>query len=191
LLPLGGFLTLSWFGNRIPKLIAGWFACATVGGAFLVTLLMLLQLFAEDPVDRLNHVQTLYPWVVSEGFSLNLSILIDPLSVFMLLIVTGVGGLIHVYSIGYMDHDKEFKRFFAYLNLFIFSMSLLVLAADFFFLIVGWALVGLASYLLIGFWTEKKSAVLAARKAFVMNVIGDVGMVIAAFIIFEHFGTLF
>ena len=108
----------------------------------------------------------------------------------MLLIVTGVGGLIHVYSIGYMDHDKEFRRFFAYLNLFIFAMCLLVLAADFFFLIVGWALVGLASYLLIGFWTEKKSAVLAARKAFVMNVIGDVGMVIAAFIIFEHFGTL-
>ena len=189
-LPLAGFLTLSWFGNRIPKFIAGWFACATVGGAFLVSLLMLAQLYAEDPVDRLNHVQTLYPWIVSEGFSLNLSILVDPLSVFMLLIVTGVGGLIHVYSIGYMDHDKEFRRFFAYLNLFIFAMSLLVLAADFFFLIVGWALVGLASYLLIGFWTEKKSAVLAARKAFVINVIGDVGMVIAAFIIFEHFGSL-
>lgn len=189
-LPLAGFLVLSWFGNRIPKFIAGWFACATVGGAFLVTLLMLASLYSENPADRLNHVQTLYPWIVSEGFNLDLSILIDPLSVFMLLIVTGVGFLIHVYSIGYMHHDKEFRRFFAYMNLFIFSMSLLVLAADFFFLIVGWALVGLASYLLIGFWTEKKSAVLAARKAFVMNVIGDVGMLIAAFMIFEHFGSL-
>ena len=190
LLPMAGFLGLSWFGKRFPKLLGGWFACAMVGGAFLVTLLMLAQLYSESPADRLNHVQTLYPWVVSEGFSLNLSILIDPLSVFMLLIVTGVGALIHVYSIGYMHHDKEFNRFFAYMNLFIFAMSLLVLVADFFFLIVGWALVGLASYLLIGFWTEKKSAVLAARKAFVMNVIGDVGMVIAAFMIFEHFGSL-
>ena len=93
----------------------------------------------------------------------------------MLLVITGVGFLIHVYSIGYMKDDPEYVRFFSYMNLFIFSMSVLVLAADFFFLIVGWALVGLASYLLIGFWTEKTSAVLAARKAFVMNVIGDVG----------------
>ena len=103
----------------------------------------------------------------------------------MFLIVTGVGFVIHVYSIGYMQGDPEYSRFFSYLNLFIFSMLLLIAAADFFFLIVGWALVGLASYLLIGFYKEKTSAVLAARKAFVMNVIGDVGMVIAAFMIFE------
>ncbi len=188
--PLAGFLGLSLAGKRLPRFIVGWGACATIGGAFVITLLMLAQLAAENPADRLNQIQTLYPWIVSEGFKLNLSILIDPLSVFMLLIVTGVGFLIHVYSIGYMEKDPEISRFFAYMNLFIFAMSLLVLAADFFFLIVGWALVGLASYLLIGFWTERKSAVLAARKAFVINVIGDVGMVIAAFIIFEHFGTL-
>ena len=187
---MAGFLGLAWFGRYIPRSVGGWFACATVGGAFVVTLLQLVQLYAENPADRLNHVQTLYPWIVSEGFSLNVSILVDPLSVFMLLVVTGVGFLIHVYSIGYMHDDPEYLRFFSYMNLFIFAMSLLVLAADFFFLIVGWALVGLASYLLIGFWTDKKSAVLAARKAFVMNVIGDVGMVIAAFMIFEHFGTL-
>jgi len=108
----------------------------------------------------------------------------------MFLIVTGVGFIIHIYSIGYMHDDPEYARFFSYLNLFIFSMLVLVAAADFFFLIVGWALVGLASYLLIGFYKEKTSAVLAARKAFVMNVIGDVGMVIAAFVIFESFGTL-
>ncbi len=187
---MAGFLGLAWFGRYIPRSVGGWFACATVGGAFVVTLLQLVQLYAENPADRLNHVQTLYPWIVSEGLSLNVSILVDPLSVFMLLVVTGVGFLIHVYSIGYMHDDPEYLRFFSYMNLFIFAMSLLVLAADFFFLIVGWALVGLASYLLIGFWTDKKSAVLAARKAFVMNVIGDVGMVIAAFMIFEHFGTL-
>ncbi len=187
---MAGFLGLAWFGRHMPRFVGGWFACATVGGAFVVTLLQLVQLYAENPADRLNHVLTLYPWVVSEGFSLNVSILVDPLSVFMLLVVTGVGFLIHVYSIGYMHDDPEYLRFFSYMNLFIFAMSLLVLAADFFFLIVGWALVGLASYLLIGFWTDKKSAVLAARKAFVMNVIGDVGMVIAAFMIFEHFGTL-
>ena len=187
---MAGFLGLAWFGKRIPRSVGGWFACATVAGAFVVTLLQLVQLYTENPADRVNHVQTLYPWVVSEGFSLNVSILVDPLSVFMLLVVTGVGFVIHVYSIGYMHDDPEYLRFFSYMNLFIFAMSLLVLAADFFFLIVGWALVGLASYLLIGFWTEKKSAVMAARKAFVMNVIGDVGMVIAAFMIFEKFGTL-
>ena len=142
------------------------------------------------PEERVGQVQTLYQWVSAGSFELNLAILIDPLSVFMFLIVTGVGFVIHIYSIGYMHDDPEYSRFFAYLNLFIFSMLVLVAAADFFFLIVGWALVGLASYLLIGFWREKPSAVLAARKAFVMNVIGDVGMVIAALVIFEHFGTL-
>ena len=140
--------------------------------------------------ERVGKVQVLYQWISSGNFKLDLAILVDPLSVFMFLIVTGVGFVIHIYSIGYMHDDPEYARFFSYLNLFIFSMLVLVAAADFFFLIVGWALVGLASYLLIGFYKEKTSAVLAARKAFVMNVIGDVGMVIAAFVIFESFGTL-
>ena len=140
--------------------------------------------------ERVGKVQVLYQWISSGNFKLDLAILVDPLSVFMFLIVTGVGFVIHIYSIGYMHEDPEYARFFSYLNLFIFSMLVLVAAADFFFLIVGWALVGLASYLLIGFYKEKTSAVLAARKAFVMNVIGDVGMVIAAFVIFESFGTL-
>jgi len=159
-----------------------------VGVSFAVTLAALSELVLDS--ENKGGVSTLYNWVTAGSFSLDLSILVDPLSIFMLLIVTGVGFVIHVYSVGYMKEDPEFSRFFAYLNLFIFAMSVLVLAADFFFLIVGWALVGLASYLLIGFWREKTSAVLAARKAFVMNVIGDVGMVIAAFIIFEHLGTL-
>jgi len=189
-LPLLGFIGLSWFGNKISKKQAGYAGCATVGLSFLVTLAVLSELLALEPEKRLGHVETLYQWVSSGSFKLDLAILIDPLSVFMFLIVTGVGFLIHVYSIGYMKGDPEYSRFFAYMNLFIFSMLLLVAAADFFFLIVGWALVGLASYLLIGFWKEKTSAVLAARKAFVMNVIGDVGMVIAALMIFQNFGSL-
>jgi len=189
-LPLLGFIGLSFFGDKIPKKLAGLVGCATVGLSFLVTLAVLGKLLGLQPEERLGHVETLYQWVSSGSFKLDLAILIDPLSVFMFLIVTGVGFLIHVYSLEYMKDDPEYSRFFAYLNLFIFSMLLLVAAADFFFLIVGWAFVGLASYLLIGFWKEKTSAVLAARKAFVMNVIGDVGMVIAALMIFQHFGSL-
>lgn len=190
LAPLAGFIFLSWFGERIPRDRVGWIACGTVGAAFLATLTLLLEMSVLEPDQRLNHVITLYTWITSGKFTLNLALLVDPLSVFMFLVVTGVGFVIHVYSIGYMSHDPEYSRFFAYMNLFIFSMCTLVGAADFFFLIVGWALVGLASYLLIGFWRDRTSAVLAARKAFVMNVIGDVGMVIAAFVIFEHFGSL-
>jgi NADH-quinone oxidoreductase subunit L len=190
ILPLLGFVGLSWFGNKIPKIIAGKIACTTVGLSFLTALFALSDLLALAPEDRLGHVESLYQWMSAGSFTLDLAILVDPLSVFMFLIVTGVGFVIHVYSIGYMEGDPEFTRFFSYLNLFIFSMLLLVAAADFFFLIVGWAFVGLASYLLIGFWQHKTSAVLAARKAFIMNVIGDVGMVIAAFVIFQNFGSL-
>ena len=187
--PLIGFLVLSWFGNGMSRQRAGLIGCGSVGISFLITLTALVGFLLSEESKK-GGVSTLYNWVTAGSFSLNMSILVDPLSVFMLLIITGVGFVIHVYSIGYMEKDPEFSRFFSYLNFFIFSMSLLVLAADFFFLIVGWAFVGLASYLLIGFWKEKTSAVLAARKAFVMNVIGDVGMVIAAFIIFDHLGTL-
>ncbi len=188
--PLLGFIALSWVGTRLPEKTAGLAGSATVGGSFLVTLICAGEMMGLEPAERLNHVEALYTWISSGSFKLDLAILVDPLSVFMFLIVTGVGFLIHVYSISYMKGDPEFSRFFAYMNLFIFSMLLLVAAADFFFLIVGWALVGLASYLLIGFWRDKTSAVLAARKAFVMNVIGDVGMVIAAFVIFNAFGSL-
>ncbi len=170
--------------------MVGLLGSGAVGASFFMTLVTLSNLLFLPPEERVRQVQTLYQWVSAGSFKLDLAILVDPLSVFMFLIVTGVGFVIHIYSIGYMHDDPEYSRFFAYMNLFIFSMLVLVAAADFFFLIVGWALVGLASYLLIGFWREKTSAVLAARKAFVMNVIGDVGMVIAALIIFESFGTL-
>ena len=190
LFPLAGFIFLSWYGNRISKILIGAIGCGVVGASFLTSLVALSNLLFLPAEERVGKVQVLYQWISSADFKLDLAILVDPLSVFMFLIVTGVGFVIHIYSIGYMHDDPEYARFFSYLNLFIFSMLVLVAAADFFFLIVGWALVGLASYLLIGFYKEKTSAVLAARKAFVMNVIGDVGMVIAAFVIFESFGTL-
>ncbi|MFQ5449749.1 MAG: NADH-quinone oxidoreductase subunit L [Nitrospinaceae bacterium] len=190
ILPALGFVGLSWFGERIPRKRVGYAASGLVGLSFLITLITLSNLLLLEPAKRVGHVEVLYQWISSGTFKLNLSILIDPLSVFMFLIVTGVGFVIHVYSIGYMEGDPEYSRFFAYMNLFVFAMLVLVAAADFFFLIVGWALVGLASYLLIGFWRDKTSAVLAARKAFVMNVIGDVGMVIAAFVIFNTFGSI-
>ena len=190
LFPLLGFIGLSWYGNRIPRKLAGIVGCGTVAASFFMTLVTLSNLLFLSPEERVGQVQVLYQWVSAGSFKLNMAILVDPLSVFMFLVVTGVGLVIHVYSMGYMHDDPEYSRFFSYLNLFIFSMLVLVASADFFFLIVGWALVGLASYLLIGFWREKTSAVYAARKAFVMNVIGDVGMVIAAFAIFESFGTL-
>ena len=190
LFPLAGFIFLSWYGNRISKILVGSIGCGVVGASFLTSLVALSNLLFLPVEERVGKVQVLYQWISSGNFKLDLAILVDPLSVFMFLIVTGVGFVIHIYSIGYMHDDPEYARFFSYLNLFIFSMLVLVAAADFFFLIVGWALVGLASYLLIGFYKEKTSAVLAARKAFVMNVIGDVGMVIAAFVIFESFGTL-
>ena len=190
LFPLSGFIVLSWFGGRISKNGVGLIGCGTVGASFFASVVALSNLLFLPAEERVGQVQVLYQWISAASFKLNLAILVDPLSVFMFLIVTGVGFVIHVYSIGYMHDDPEYSRFFSYLNLFIFSMLVLVAAADFFFLIVGWALVGLASYLLIGFYKEKTSAVLAARKAFVMNVIGDVGMVIAAFVVFESFGTL-
>ena len=188
--PLAGFIFLSWYGGRISKLLVGLVGCGTVGASFITSLVALSDLLFVPPEERIGKIHVLYQWVSAANFKLDLAILVDPLSVFMFLIVTGVGFVIHVYSIGYMHDDPEYSRFFSYLNLFIFSMLVLIAAADFFFLIVGWALVGLASYLLIGFYKEKTSAVFAARKAFVMNVIGDVGMVIAAFVVFENFGTL-
>ena len=181
---------MSWYGGKLSRRLIGPAGCVSIGVSFFFTLLALSDMLLLEPAQRVGNLLVLYKWIVSGSFKLDFAILIDPLSVFMLLVITGVGFIIHVYSIGYMEKDPHIDTFFSYLNLFIFSMTLLVLAADFFFLIVGWAFVGLASYLLIGFWSERTSAVLAARKAFVMNVIGDVGMVIAAFMIFESFGSI-
>ena len=124
------------------------------------------------------------------GFDVNFELLVDPLSVLMMLIITGVGGLIHLYSTGYMAADKNYPRFFTYLNLFVFFMLLLVMANNLLLLFVGWEGVGLCSYLLIGYFYEKKSAGDAAKKAFIVNRIGDVGVLIGMFLLFHYFGTL-
>ena len=189
LFPLLGFIILGLAGRFMTRpviLAVGWGAC---GLAFLFALANFLSMTSTPAAGRVNDT-VIYPWVTSGSFSLNFGLLLDPLSMTMLLVVTGVGFLIHVYSAGYMEDDPGFWRFFAYLNFFIFAMVLLVSADNFLFLLVGWGLVGLASYLLIGFWYQRRSAVMAARKAFVINVIGDFGLMIAIFLIFINFGQL-
>src|SRR6185312_1987458 len=133
---------------------------------------------------------SLWSYASTVGVDAQMSILVDPLSVFMILVVTGTSTLIHLYSVSYMTEDRGFARYFAYLNFFVFSMLLLVLAGNFLLLIVGWAFVGAASYLLISFWYRRTTATRAGIKAFVINVVGDVGLVIATFILFQHTGTV-
>jgi len=155
----------------------------------VLTAVIFATLLGRDAGDRLE-IATLWNWVQSDGLSIDLALQIDPLSVLMMLVITGVGSLIVLYSTEYMEHDRDYRRFFAEMSFFLFAMLLLVEAANFFFLIVGWGLVGLASYLLIGYYYDRPSAVAAAKKAFVVNVIGDVGMVLAAFLLVRELGTL-
>jgi len=156
---------------------------------FVGTVIIFITMTTRSAEDRIE-ISTLWNWVQTDGLSIDLAIQIDTLSVLMMLIITGVGSLIVIYSTSYMDEDRDYKRFFAEMSFFIFSMLLLVEAANYFFLIVGWALVGLASYLLIGYYYDRPSATAAAKKAFVVNVIGDVGMVLAAFLLVRELGTL-
>ena len=156
---------------------------------FVLTLAIFFTYLARDADDRIE-VSSLYEWIQIGDLRIDLAVQIDVLSVFMMLIITGVGSLILLYSTEYMGRDRDYRRFFAEMSFFVFAMLLLVEAANFLFLIVGWALVGLASYLLIGYYYERPSAVAAAKKAFVVNVIGDVGMVLAAFLLIRELGTL-
>ena len=156
---------------------------------FVLTVVIFGLLLARDASDRLE-VTSLWTWVQSGDLKIELALQIDPLSVLMMLVITGVGSLILLYATEYMEHDRDYRRFFAEMSFFVFSMLLLVEAANFLFLIVGWAFVGLASYLLIGYYYERPTAVAAAKKAFVVNVIGDVGMVLAAFLLVRELGTL-
>jgi len=185
LVPLAGFVVNALFGRLLPKRVAGWVGAGSIGLAFVFALLVFSQVLGGQKLD-----QTYFTWWQSSDFNVPFNLYVDALSTLMVLVITGVGFLIHVYSIGYMREDPGYSRFFAYMNLFVFSMLLLVLSGNLVWLIIGWALVGLSSYLLIGFWFERQSAVLAARKAFVMNTIGDVGMVFAAFLIFLNLRVL-
>lgn len=176
------------FGRRLGRLSAV-VAIGAVGFSATMSLLVFLFLRSQPAAER-TFVVDVVTWLDVAGFTVDWALLVDPLATVMLLLVTGVGLLIHIYSLGYMDHDPAYERFFAYLNLFTASMLILVLGANFLVLFVGWELVGLSSYLLIGFWFEKRDYAAAAKKAFVTNRIGDVGFMVAMFVVFATFGSL-
>jgi len=188
LVPAIGVLLITFVTNRNPR-VSALVSCSAVGISFLLSAFSvwsLIQMPANGRVVDLDY----FLWIGSGAFQAPFGLHLDPLSSIMILVVTGVGLLIHVYSIGYMHGDPYYSRFFAYLNLFIFSMLILVLANNYVLLFVGWELVGLCSYLLIGFWYEKKSAADAGKKAFIVNRIGDFGFLIGIFTVFVAFGSV-
>jgi NADH-quinone oxidoreductase subunit L len=188
--PLAGTLIISFGWLRgWPDRLPGWIASGAILGAFLSAIGALIEL-QDRPEDARSLVDTAWTYTSTADVHVGMSILVDPLSVFMCLVVSGVSFLIHVYSVAYMGGDRGYTRYFAYLNFFVFSMLLLVLAANFVLLIVGWAFVGAASYLLISYWYRRETATAAGIKAFVINVIGDVGLVIAAFLLLDKTGSL-
>ncbi|MEW6350255.1 MAG: NADH-quinone oxidoreductase subunit L [Thermodesulfobacteriota bacterium] len=188
-LPLIGFLINGLLARRLNEQTIGWIGSLSVGGSFVVALLIFRELLGMDPATRVREV-VVYNWMTAGDFSVNFALLVDPLSMVMMLVVTGVGFLIHVYSIGYMHGELGFRRFFTYLNLFVFNMLLLVCANNFLLMFVGWEGVGLCSYLLIGYYYEKQSASDAGKKAFVVNRVGDFGFLVGIFLIFVTFHTL-
>jgi NADH-quinone oxidoreductase subunit L len=189
LFPLLGTLIIG-FGYRVlPGRAAGIIGTAAIGLAFVAALGALISLQGHASSDR-ELTSTLWNYANTVGVDAKVSILVDPLSVFMILIVSGISSMIHLYSISYLEEDRGFARYFAYLNFFVFSMLLLVLAGNFLLLIVGWAFVGAASYLLISFWYRRTTATTAGIKAFVINVLGDAGLVLGTYFIFKHTHTL-
>jgi NADH-quinone oxidoreductase subunit L len=188
LLPLLGSLVISLGFRAIPARIAGAIGTAAIGLAFLCAVAALLNLLGDEPESR-HHASSLWDYASAGGLDIELGIYVDQLSTFMMLVVTGVSTLIHLYSFGYMRSDEGYHRFFSYLNFFVFSMLLLVLAGNFVLLTVGWAFVGFASYALISFWYRRTTATKAGMKAFVINVVGDIGLVLAAFLIFRELGS--
>jgi len=176
---LGGRATNGW-GHLL--------GVATPIGSFVLGLVLFVQLLGRPEDDRAVGMK-LYDWVDAGSYHVEMGLLLDQLSILFVLLITGVGGLIHVYSVGYMAHDDRRRRFFGYLNLFVAAMLMLVMGSDYLTLFLGWEGVGLASYLLIGFWQYKDSAAVAAKKAFVVNRVGDMGMVLAIALMFATFGT--
>ncbi|SKB82422.1 NADH-quinone oxidoreductase subunit L [Parapedobacter luteus] len=191
LLPLVGFLVNGLGRNVLPKSLVGIIGSGVVLGAFLLSCGVFSMVYsARQAGEAATFTQLIFDWISAGNLHVSLSFLVDPLSAIMLLIVTGIGFLIHIYSTGYMKHDPGFAKFFAFLNLFIFFMLLLVLGSNYIVMFIGWEGVGLCSYLLIGFWFKNSAYASAAKKAFVMNRIGDLGFLIAVFLIFSTFGTL-
>jgi NADH-quinone oxidoreductase subunit L len=188
LLPFVGFLINALIGRRLPKSVSGGLACLSIIGSFVVAAITAWSVITHHaPVE-----QTIFTWISSGDLTIPLSLRVDNLSALMILIITGIGSLIHIYSTGYMheESDSEYARYFSYLNLFASFMLILVLGASFPVMFVGWEGVGLCSYLLIGFWYRKQSAADAGKKAFVVNRIGDFGFILGMLLLFATFGTL-
>ena len=189
LLPLAGFVVLVAAGRRLGDPLAGWVGTVAVAGSFVVACIALAGLLSE-PASARHFSENYFSWITVGGLQVKVGILLDPLSMTMCMFVTGVSALIHLYSIGYMKGDPEFSKFFIYLNLFVFSMVLLVLANNLLVMFVGWEGVGVCSYWLVSFWHERDSAASAGKKAFIYNRVGDVGFLIALFLIFSKVGSL-
>src|SRR6266511_1902410 len=184
-LPLGAAAAITVLGNGIQRRTAGWIATLSCAGSFAATVVAFCAMLGREPEHR-AETSTAWTWLAAGDFRVGLSILTDPLSVFMMLVVAGVGSLIVFYSIGYMDGEDEERRYFAYMSLFVFSMLMLVQGGNLLLLLVGWGLVGLSSYLLIGFWHDRPSAIAAAKKAFIMNAVGDATCALALFLLILH-----
>lgn len=187
LFPLIGFLINGFFGKKIGKSLSGIIASVSILASFILSVLIFVEL--SGPAEK-SHIVNLFSWINSGNLKIPFEFLVDPLSSLFLLIITGIGFLIHIYSIGYMSHDEGFARFFTYLNLFVFFMLLLVLGNNYLIMFVGWEGVGLCSYLLIGFWFKNNAYNNAARKAFVMNRIGDLGFLLGIILVFITFGSI-
>ncbi len=191
LLPFLGFLLNASFGKRVSKAGAGAAACGAMLGSFALSLAMVWRLVALPPESR-AIVNQAFTWIASGDFTAVFRLRLDPLSSVMILVITGIGSLIHIYSTAYMHEevDSEYARYFSYLNLFAAFMLVLVLASNFLVMFVGWEGVGLCSYLLVGFWYQKKSAADAGKKAFIVNRVGDFGFVLGVLLLFVRFGTI-
>jgi NADH-quinone oxidoreductase subunit L len=187
LLPLASTVAITLGGTRISRRVAGYVSTATTMGAFAAAAVDFFSLWGSD---NRTHLTTSWTWLSAGPYHFGLSLLVDPLSVMMMLIVAGVSSLIVAYSVGYMDGEDEERRYFAYMSLFVFSMLLLVQGGNLLLLLSGWGMVGLSSYLLIGYYQDRPSAVAAAKKAFVMNAFGDATMALALFLLIQQTGRL-
>ncbi|MBT2424353.1 NADH-quinone oxidoreductase subunit L [Streptomyces sp. ISL-112] len=185
--PLLGAAVLLCGGRRLDR-VGHWLGTVLAAASFVIGVVLFADMLGKGAEDRALH-QHLFSWIPVEGFQADIAFQLDQLSMTFVLLITGVGTLIHIYSIGYMEHDERRRRFFGYLNLFLAAMLILVIADNYLLLYVGWEGVGLASYLLIGFWQHKPSAATAAKKAFLVNRVGDVGLSIAIMLMFTTFGT--
>ena len=187
--PLLGFLTILLFGRRLDEPKSGLLASAMVLGSFIVAVGAYFDLLSMDAEER-AHVVTLFSWVPVDSLQVDMAFLADPLSITMCLFVTGIGFLIHLFAIGYMHGDPKFSKFFLYLNLFVLSMTVLVLGENLLVTFLGWEGVGTCLYLLISFWHQRESAATAGKKAFITNRVGDWGFMLAMFLGFEAVGSV-